>query len=69
MTPEERITDLEIRLTHLDDTVEHLNQIVVSQQERIDRLERTMRQLKSDQEHQKDGYAPDSLPEPPPPHY
>lgn len=68
MSPEEHTADLEIRLTYLDDTVEQLNQVIVRQQERIDRLERMFQELRSNQDHLKDALMPD-VPDEPPPHY
>lgn len=68
MSPEERVTDLEIRLTHLDDTVDQLNRIIVDQQDRIDRLERTLKQVLSDHERLKESVSPDIV-DTPPPHY
>lgn len=68
MNTEERVTDLEIRLTHLDDTVDQLNQIIIDQQDRISRLERTLKEVLSDQERLKEAVSPDIV-DTPPPHY
>jgi len=39
MTNEERFIELEIKLTHQEDLVDSLNQLVYEQQKKIDRLE------------------------------
>jgi SlyX protein len=43
---EKRITDLEIKASFAEDTVEQLNQVVVRQQEQIDRLIRELVELR-----------------------
>lgn len=68
MTPEEHVTDLEIRLTHLDDTVDQLNRIIVEQRDRIDRLERALKTVLTDQEQLREALSPDVV-DSPPPHY
>lgn len=68
MTHDERATELEIRLTHLDDTVELLNQTIVAQQDRIDRLERALKQVLGEHERLKDLLGPDIV-DTRPPHY
>lgn len=70
-TLESRITELEIRLSHQDDTVQSLNQIVIEQQARIETLQHQVEQLRlrlvEALEHQGPGIDPSQ--EPPPPHY
>ena len=44
---EKRITDLEIKASFAEDTVEQLNQVVVRQQEQIDRLVRELVELRN----------------------
>ncbi len=68
MALDNRITDLEIRLTHLDDTVEVLNRTIIDQQDRIDRLERSLKQLLSEHERIRDAVAPEIV-DTRPPHY
>ena len=66
---ENRITELEIRLTHLEDTIDVLNRMVIEQHELIDQLQLQVtileKKLKAASEsnlaHEKD--------ETPPPHY
>ncbi|RZJ11383.1 MAG: SlyX family protein [Rubrivivax sp.] len=43
---ERRITDLEIKLSFAEDTVEQLNQVVTRQQAQIDRLIRELVELR-----------------------
>ena len=66
---ENRITELEIRLTHLEDTIDVLNRMVIEQHDLIDQLQLQItileKKLKAASEsniaHEKD--------ETPPPHY
>lgn len=44
---EQRITDLEIKASFAEDTVEQLNQVVVRQQAQLDRLIRELVELRS----------------------
>jgi SlyX protein len=44
---EQRITDLEIKASFAEDTVEQLNAVVVRQQEQIDRLVRELLELRN----------------------
>lgn len=44
---EQRITDLEIKASFAEDTVEQLNQVVVRQQAQIDRLVRELVELRN----------------------
>ena len=66
---EDRVTELEIRLTHLEDTIDVLNRMVIEQHDLIDQLQLQItileKKLKAASEsniaHEKD--------ETPPPHY
>ena len=65
-----RLVDLEIRLTHQDDTLEALNDIVIKQQQQIDRLNHELsvaRRRLSELDASEGGGG--QRPEPPPPHY
>lgn len=62
---EHRLTDLEIKLTFLEKLVEELNKVVTAQQDRLDRLERLMKDL---EEHVVPSVV-DSRAETKPPHY
>jgi SlyX protein len=65
---EQRLTDLEIKAAFTEDTVDRLNEVVVRQQQQIDRLEhelaRLLRQLDAS-----DGPGRGSLRDELPPHY
>lgn len=67
-TFENRIKDLEIKFSHQDDLIEQLNQIVTGQQFTIERLEKSVLELKLDQG---DGTSQSSrtLADDVPPHY
>jgi SlyX protein len=64
-----RITELEIRFSHQDDFLRQLNEVVVDQQQKIDRLEKEILDLKRNinQESGVDGGR--SLSDEKPPHY
>ena len=70
MTPPQdidaRLTDLEIKASFTEDLVEHLNQIVVRQQQQIDLLLREVGQLRRQTG---DGGAVRNLRDELPPHY
>lgn len=67
MTSTDAITELEIRITHMDDSLEQLNQVIVAQQQQIDRLERLLKEVINDQETLKEALP--EVPNQPPPHY
>jgi len=64
-----RIDALEMRLVHQDEIIEDLNQTVIQQWQQIDLLTRRVTRLGDRLEAVKDGDAPGTRPEPPPPHY
>lgn len=68
MSDDERLIDLETRLTHLDDTVELLNDIVTEQQNTISRLEKLILKLIQEHTEMKEQFAPE-ITNAPPPHY
>lgn len=68
MNQQDRLTDLEIRLTHQDDTIDQLNRVIADQQQRLTRLELALQRLAAEQQDLKDGLAPDIVDQPPP-HY
>ncbi|AKZ61949.1 SlyX family protein [Herbaspirillum hiltneri N3] len=45
MIDEERLVDIELKLTHQEDTVDALNKIVYEQQKKIDELEKLLTAL------------------------
>lgn len=65
---EERIMELEIRSAHQEDTIEHLNQIVIQQQQMLEELTRHMKHLKTQISNLQESSSKQA-PEPPPPHY
>ncbi len=66
---EERITNLEIRFSHQDDFLHQLNEIVVSQQKSIERLEKEMLDLKRNTNVEGGVSGTRSLADDKPPHY
>ena len=68
MSDQERIIELESRLTHLDDTVEQLNDIVCEQQKQISKLEHLLFKLAKEYSEIKEHLAPDVV-DSRPPHY
>lgn len=68
MSDSDRIIDLESRLTHLDDTLEALDRVVIAQQDRIDRLERALDRVLADQQSLRES-LPDEVADQKPPHY
>jgi len=65
---QEKITDLEIRISYMEETIETLNEVVTRQQDQIDLLIREVMQLKQQVEQGADFVRPLSE-ETPPPHY
>ena len=66
---EDRITELEIRLTHIEDTIDVLNQTVIDQHSLIDQLQLQVEMLeKKLKAVAASNIAPESE-ETPPPHY
>ncbi|KQW46662.1 MULTISPECIES: SlyX family protein [unclassified Roseateles] len=65
---EQRITDLEIKASFAEDTVEQLNQVVVRQQAQIDRLVRELVQLRDRAAAAEPG-GPGGMRDELPPHY
>lgn len=66
---EQRITDLEIKASFAEDTVEQLNAVVVRQQEQIDRLVRELIELRNQASSASDPGGFRSLRDELPPHY
>lgn len=62
---EQRLTDLEIKLTFLEETVDQLNGVIIDQNRRIDQLQSQLAGLKNEIEESKTA-APSNEP---PPHY
>ncbi|HEX5306973.1 MAG TPA: SlyX family protein [Dyella sp.] len=66
---EQRLTELEVRLTFIDDTVHALGAADAEQAMRIAALERLVRDLRSELASVRIGASSDPHDEPPPPHY
>lgn len=68
MSNDQRITDLETRLTYLDDSVEQLNDVIVQQQKTIASMEKLLKKLAQEHVEMKEQMAPDII-DTKPPHY
>jgi len=66
---EDRITELEVRLSFVDDTVNGLSSADAEIARRLDILERAVRDMRSDLVNMRAGLGSDAASEPPPPHY
>lgn len=64
MTPEDRITELEVRIMHQDEEIAALDKVVREFAERVIELERLVDELKSSST-----ALPIGRPDEPPPHY
>ena len=65
---EQRVEEMEGRYAFLDDAVQALNEVIAAQQQRIDRLEESLRTVRDTVQAELQ-QRPDEGPEPPPPHY
>jgi len=66
---EERITELEIRLTHIEDTLDVLNQTVIEQHRSIDQLQLQLSILEKKLKAAATSSIAHESEETPPPHY
>lgn len=66
---EERTTELEIRLTHMEDTIDILDKTVIAQQSQIDILMLKMSILEKKLKAAAESQIADEKDETPPPHY
>ncbi len=64
-----RITELEIRLTHMEETLDVLDKTIVGQQGEIDRLKLQISILEKKLENAAESQVVDEKDETPPPHY
>jgi SlyX protein len=64
-----RITELEIRLTHMEETLDVLDKTVIGQQGEIDRLKLQISILEKKLENAAESQIADEKDETPPPHY
>jgi SlyX protein len=66
---DDRLIELEMRLAFIDDTVNGLSSADTEISRRLDRLERALRDLRSDLMNMRAGLGSEAANEPPPPHY
>jgi SlyX protein len=66
---DERITELEIRLTHIDDTIDVLNQTIIEQHKLIDQLQLQISILEKKLKASAASNIAHESEETPPPHY
>ncbi|WP_158884308.1 SlyX family protein [Rhodanobacter sp. L36] len=66
---EQRLNDLEVRLTFIDDTVQALASADANQSQCIASLERLVRELRGELSSMRSAQSDDPHDEPPPPHY
>jgi SlyX protein len=66
---DERITELEIRLTHFEDTIEVLNQAIIEQNDEIDALKLQVAVLEKKLKATQSSPVAHESEETPPPHY
>ena len=66
---EDRLTELEIKICHQDQIIEDLNQLVIQQQEKLDKIQAELKSLKDQTVSNGLPGIVDAQQEPPPPHY
>lgn len=66
---EQRLTELEVRLSFVDETVQGLSAADAEQSMRMVALERVLQDLRTELSSMRSGDGQDSHSEPPPPHY
>ena len=66
---DDRVTELEIRLTHLEDTIEVLNTTIIKQHDEIDLLQLQVSQLEKKIKASQSSPIVHESEETPPPHY
>nr|WP_266156795.1 SlyX family protein [Dyella silvatica] len=66
---DQRLTELEVRLTFIDDTVSALANADADQSQRIAMLERLIHDLRNELSSMRLSHGDDPHNEPPPPHY
>ena len=69
MIDENRLIDIELKLTHQEDTVDALNQIVYQQQKKIDELEKLLTALVRQVKNSADNVGERNIENEKPPHY
>jgi SlyX protein len=66
---EQRLNELEVKLTFIDDTVHAMAAADADQSQRIEALERLLRDLRGELSSLRTSQSDDVRDEPPPPHY
>lgn len=66
---ENRITDLEIRLTHQEAALEEMNDVLLTQHTMIGKLQNDIARLRQQLQDNNTGSVTELANEPPPPHY
>ena len=66
---QERVTDLEVRLTHQDASIEELTRVVLAQEKIIKQLREELQQVKANLKESSDPLVRPESEETPPPHY
>ena len=66
---DQRITELEIRLTHIEDTIDVLNQTIIDQHKRVDQLQLQISVLEKKLKAAASSNIAHESEETPPPHY
>jgi SlyX protein len=66
---EQRLNEMEVKLTFIDDTVHAMGAADADQSQRIAALERALRELRGELSSMRVAQADDPHDEPPPPHY
>jgi SlyX protein len=66
---EQRVDELEVKLTFLDDAVHALATADADRSQRIAALERMLRELRGEISSMRSPHSSDARDEPPPPHY
>jgi uncharacterized coiled-coil protein SlyX len=66
---EKRLTDLEIQLMHQDNTIQQLNEVVIKQQQMIEKLTKDVAQIVEHLQAMTPSAVGEAEDEEPPPHY
>ena len=69
MTQDAQLIDIETKLAYQEDLLQELNQIVISMQQQIDKLELRNQMLRDNLKQIEDSLPSDSNPNEQPPHY
>ena len=66
---EERLTEIEIRLTHFEHTIDELSDVIARQDQTMDLMAQQIRRLQERLREMASGWQPSPQDEKPPPHY